>query len=410
LWITGLTADRWPRPADPDPFLSIAQQRAAAMPWATSAGELARAQRAMGRVLGAAGTVVISWPTQVDDTRSEASALIPSDLALLAPLTPGVACGEAIFRASRTETVADPGTPLMARAQILRGGTRVLELQAKCPFRAFGELRLQAARLESPRPGIARRLRGQLAHRALELLWRDLKSQAQLRSLLPERRHELVESSIRLASVELTHATSPRLLRLEQAWLAQAIEALLEHELQRAPFEVRALELDERQEIGGIALQFRVDRIDEIEASAGGGEFIIDYKTGRPVTPRWLGARRDMPQLPAYAVARPGPVAGLAFAQLNLNEPGFRGLAARAEVRPAIREPRAARGLVEAADGFETLLANWRAWTTRLVEGHAAGEARVDPISPETCRECALAALCRIGPDMPQDDEEADGE
>ena len=101
---------------------------------------------------------------------------------------------------------------------------------------------------------------------------------------------------------------------------------------------------------------------------------------------------------------------GLAFAQLNLREPGFRGLAARDEARPAIREPRAARGFLDAADGFEALLANWRAWTAGLVESHVAGEARVDPISPETCRECALASLCRIGPDMSPEDEATDGD
>ena len=48
----------------------------------------------------------------------------------------------------------------------MRGGVRPLTLQAECGFHAYGELRLGARELEEPAPGIDRRTRGQLLHKA----------------------------------------------------------------------------------------------------------------------------------------------------------------------------------------------------------------------------------------------------
>ncbi len=405
LWIAGLSADRWPRSAEPDPFLPIVRQRAAGMPWASAADTLALAQRSMHRLLSAAPEIVMSWPGHIDDSVSGPSPLIPAGLAAWRPAAHEVTFAEAIQAASRMEAIRDPGTPILPAPDALRGGTRILELQAKCPFRAFGELRLAAQRLESPRPGIARQLRGQLAHRALELLWRELGSQGELRALQTERLQSLVAAAVNQAARELATAAPRRLIAIERTRLGNAIEALLAKELERAPFHVVAVEVNERHQVGGVALNFRIDRIDELEASAGGGEFIIDYKTGRPTTPRWIGAGRDMPQLPAYAVARSRPLAGLAFAELDVRKPGFRGLAAGAEAGRAIREPRSARKLLKDANGLDTVLADWGAWTAGLMAGYVAGDARINPVSASTCRECALAALCRIGPDLPAEDE-----
>ncbi|HZF15209.1 MAG TPA: PD-(D/E)XK nuclease family protein [Steroidobacteraceae bacterium] len=405
LWITGLSAERWPRTAEPDPFLPIAGQRAARMPWASAADALQASQRAMRRLMGAAPEIIVSWPAHSDDAMTEPSSLIPAGLAQWEPAGHGPTFAEAIRAASRMETLRDPGTPISPKPEILQGGTRVLELQAKCPFRAFGELRLQALRLESPRPGIARQLRGQLAHRSLEIVWRELGSQASLRALPLPGLQSIVATAVTRASAELASGVPRRLLEIERRRLAQAIEALLAVELGRAPFQVIAVEVSERHEVGGVALNFRIDRIDELEATAGGGEFIIDYKTGRPTAPRWVGAGRDMPQLPAYAAARSRPLAGLAFAELNVRNPGFRGLAGGDAARTGIREPRAARKLLADTSGLDALVADWRAWTSGLVAAHIDGDARVDPVSASTCRECALAALCRIGPDQPADDE-----
>lgn len=407
LWVCGLTADRWPRSAEPDSFLPVDQQRLLGMPWASAAGELASACSAMERLSGAAHELVLSWPRQIDEAECEPSPLIAAGVARYAAARSEQTFAERIHAAGRIEMIDDRGPAHTGTQDALRGGTRVLELQAKCPFRAFGELRLDARRLESPRPGIPPTARGQLAHRTLECLWRELGSQAQLLALAPEALASLIERAVGAACDELAGKVSRRLIELERGWLAKAVAALIVEEKKRAPFRVSQLEVSERYAIGGAVLSLRIDRIDEIDAAAGGGEFIIDYKTGRGGSPRWLGPHRDMPQLPAYAVSRRGPVAGLALAQLNVLSPGFRGLAASDAVRPAIRAPRDAQ---IGDEGLGRQIEEWRAWIEALVRSYVAGDAQVDPNSPQTCRECSLAALCRIGADVPVEDGDGNGE
>src|SRR6185437_10783559 len=117
------------------------------------------------------------------------------------------------------ETVADIA-PRWTSDRPMRGGTRLLELQARCPFRAFAEMRLGAAALPEPKPGVAAPLRGRILHRALELLWQGLSGRAALEALSEEERERRVEHSARRALEELGSAVSPcappRLLAREQ--------------------------------------------------------------------------------------------------------------------------------------------------------------------------------------------------
>jgi probable DNA repair protein len=412
LWVSGLTAERWPRAAEPDPFLPIGLQRALAMPWATAARELERARRATGRLLGAARELILSSPRQIEESLCEPSPLIPADLEELPAIDSEPTYATRIHAARQLESIDDAGPALTIVGDTLRGGARRAELQAKCPFQAFGEFRLQAVRLESARPGISPRLRGQLVHRMFEHLWRELGSQERLRAL-SRMKTELegrIEAAAAAACADLAAGAPPRLIELERSWLVKVAAAVLEKENERAPFRVLQLETTTRFTLGEVTLLLKIDRIDELEAAAGGGEFIIDYKTGRETAARWFGARRDLPQLPLYALSRAAPVAGLAFARANLRAPGFRGLATNATAGQGIREPRRPREFQPEAGGFPAILADWRRWLTGLIGDHLAGVARVDPVSSQTCRECALAALCRIGADLPADEESDDGD
>jgi hypothetical protein len=202
-----------------------------------------------------------------------------------------------------------------------------------------------------------------------------------------------------------------RLVALERHWLTSVIAVLLsEEKKRRVPFRVVGLEVNERFVVGSAALALKIDRIDELDAAAGGGEIVLDYKLTSPATTRWVGAHRDLPQLPLYAVTRPRPPAGIAFVGANLRQPGFSGMAVDSAVGPGFREPREFRDSETRNRSFAEQIEDWRAWVTGLVKDHVAGVAFVDPISAETCRECALAALCRIGSDMPADQGENDGD
>ena len=70
--------------------------------------------------------------------------------------------------------------PLPLSQPQVRGGSRVFAHQAACPFRAFAEHRLVARPLERLQVGLGPMRSGTLMHRALELLWRELRTQQAL--------------------------------------------------------------------------------------------------------------------------------------------------------------------------------------------------------------------------------------
>ncbi len=407
LWITGLTADCWPRAVEPDPFLPLELQRALGMPGVSASSELEQARRATADLLGAAGEVIISWPQQIEDAAALPSPLLPATLADYEPGARIADIAERAFLERRIEIVRDTGPPFATPAGTLRGGAQVTELQAKCPFRAFGELRLAALTLDTPTPGIARSVRGRVVHRAFERLWRELASHARLTASTPAQLESMIHDAVNAACIENQLIEPRRLVSLERQWLVKVMTALLATERRRAPFNVRALEVKESFAVDGALLALSIDRVDVLES---GGEVIIDYKTGNSSATRWLGPKRDLPQLPLYAVTRAQPQAGLAFARVNLREPGFSGMAAAAGVGPGFRVPREFRAIEDKARSFAEQIEDWRRWVTALVNDHVAGVARVDPLSDQICRECALAALCRVGSDAPIDERNGDAD
>lgn len=407
LWVTGFTADRWPRAVEPDPFLPLELQKSLAMSGLSAASELEKARRATADLLTAAGEVIFSWPQQVEDSAVEPSPLLPRSLVDYDRGARTVDIAERALLECCVEVVPDPGPPIPLSTGNLRGGAQVTELQAKCPFRAFGELRLQARALESPTPGIARSVRGRVVHRAFERLWRELASHAGLIASTPAQLDTMIDSAVHVACIENQLVEPRRLVGLERQWLTKVMKEMLGIERKRAPFKVRALEVEERFAVGEAVLALVIDRIDELDA---GGEIIIDYKTGRPSATRWLGPKRDLPQLPLYAVARSQPQSGLAFARVNLREPGFSGMAGERGVGPGFRTPGEFRAAEHKARTFAEQLEDWRHWVTALITDHVAGVARVDPVSDLTCRECSLAALCRVGSDAPLEERDDDAD
>ena len=76
----------------------------------------------------------------------------------------------------------------------------VLELQSLCAFRAFAELRLGSAPLDTPAPGVTPQERGQLIHAALEALWKVLKDSQSLQELSADDLNALISRSVAQAA------------------------------------------------------------------------------------------------------------------------------------------------------------------------------------------------------------------
>ncbi len=404
LWVSGLTADRFPTAVSPTPFLPLGLQRARGLPGATAAGTLGDARRTLAAWRTAAPELVLSAPQQDDDGPLLRSVLIPAAPPPQLP-QPAPRRAEVLRAAARLEPFDGGALPSLAAGAPLAGGARVLELQALCPFRAGAELRLGAAALESPASGLPRRVRGELAHAALAEFWRGVGSQQALLVLSAELRAQAVTAAVGHAfRSHRRPLPRSRLLELERQWLGRVLDQLLEVEARREPFEVVEREAEHLASPAGHALRVRVDRVDRL---ASGATALIDYKTGRHTPRRWAGPRPDAVQLAIYALARPEPPEAVAIARLALGNAGFVGVAARDGLLPGVAGVGGAGRAELEGYTWRGLLGEWRRTTDELARAHAAGEAAVDP-APAACERCALAALCRIdtvdtGVDLPRE-------
>jgi probable DNA repair protein len=398
LWVSGMRDDVWPPPAQPNPFLPIALQRRHGVPQATAALTREHAESVTRRWLAAADEVIVSYPATDGESVLRPSPLIvplpeiaPEECV---PLFPRLA--DAIYAARAREPLPDARAPAVDASLPTRGGTSVLKDYAACPFRAFARHRLGAKALDEPAPGLTAMERGLLVHSVLAKIWGELGDAARLQAIAPADLDALIAAHTRSALAE-SRAGRPALGAvfegIERACIEKLARAWLDIERTRPPFRVLEREQSHAMEIGGLAMRARVDRVDELP---DGSRIVIDYKTGKASANGWSGERPDEPQLPAYAsFAIEGDVAGIAFACLGGEAPRFAGLARASGSLPGVRQV-AGKDDPEPARAWDAMRASWRATLTRLAHDYRAGDARVDPKTPVTCRYCDLHTLCRV--------------
>lgn len=404
LWVAGLHAEAFPQPPTPDPFVPLEAQLRAAWPAASAAGRLTEARSLLASWRAAAQELVLSAPR-----RSEDLDLLPSPLLgewLEAGAGDGMrAASEPVWLALRahrpdlTEPWHDAGLP-WDRAEPLPAGTRSLELQNQCPFRAYAELRLGCTELPACEPGVAPDFRGRLLHAALQQLWNTLRDSRSLGELAQSALDEHIDRSVEQALAKLLAAEdappSQAALARERRRSERLMRQLLELERQRPAFTVRHTEYASHLDLGGCRLRVRMDRIDALES---GGLAILDYKSGRTVSADWYGERPSHPQLLAYLAALGDGVIALATVNVTAREVRFQGIAAQAGLLPRVAGVKATAG---SGDAWRARVSEWRDRVQHLALDFAAAAAPVDP-KPGACDYCSLGSLCRIG-DAPRGD------
>jgi probable DNA repair protein len=400
LMVLGLVEGAWPRSARPNPLLPIELQRSRGLPASSAQWELAFARRAQAGWRRSAAEVVFSFHDTDGEIALTASPLLAgfpeTTLARLAVAAPRD-WRAATHATADLERVADWQANALPEAVALRGGARVLQDQAACPFRAFAVHRLGAISLEHPHEGLDARDRGSLLHGAMAALWSELQGFATLHAMSSEEIVAVVGRSVdtALARVRPKRASAlrTRFLELERERLVALLHEWLQLERQRDPFEVVATEQAVAVTIGGLVLQLRLDRVDRL---ARGGELLIDYKTGVTGVGAWMGDRPEEPQLPLYSLTRPEAPAAVAFAQVRRSHCALLGLAAHTPAPDGVK-PLAQSVHAQRLPTWSALLAAWRITLERLAESFRSGAAVVDPKRrPLACRRCDLSALCRV--------------
>ena len=406
LWIAGLAAERWPRPAQPHPLLPLSWQRDHDVPRSSAARELRFARTTTAMLVRGARHVVVSYAQGVDDDRpprpSELIAeLGPSAFVLQFSDTRGAQYARQI-QAVRPilETISDRRAPIIAEGTRIRGGAHFFEAQGNCPFQAVALHRLDADRWPDLPVGLTAIERGTLVHAAFAAFWGDVRDSATLTALsegaLTERIAAATETARRAVTGERWRWIPPAIAAGETSRIAALMREWIDrYERRRPPFAVEANEFKVELALAGIALRLRIDRVDRTDD----GAVIIDYKTGLTLAPKfWFDPRPRSPQIGLYAWARrqtapESPARAVAYAQLRSGELKVNGVAADSVIWPALTA-------VEntAALSWPQFEAWWETQLRALAEEMRAGVADVAPREgTKTCRTCGLWSLCRVG-------------
>jgi ATP-dependent helicase/nuclease subunit B len=389
LWVSGMHDGTLPASLRPCPLLPASLQRERGMPRACPDTELALARRIVERLATAAPEVRFSYPERRED-----EPLRPSPLLRRLPAPAGAAVSfldlaRRGFDSRHTERIEDRrGPPVEGE---VRGGSGLLAAQSACPFQAFAVHRLAARPMESASPGVDALTRGHFVHLALRRLWESLQDRDGLVALDTSARQARVRAALESAATEALAGLPGGLVRIELEEAALRIAELLEIEMLRPPFRVRALESAVALALGPLRLRGRIDRLDEVP----GGLAVIDYKSGQAAAGDWDGDRPREPQMPLYALACGNQVAALAYASLKPGAVGFEGRASTQEVLGAALRMRGE----PSAEDWQAQFEGWRITLERLATAFAAGDARVDPLrvsgARSPCGYCHLQVLCR---------------
>jgi len=407
MWVMGLHDGAWPARAAATPFIPLELQLQHDVPHASSEMEVQFAEAVCDRLLRSAGEIVFSFPRKEGDMLLRPSPLLGGfERKPLEEISgePTSSWGDVLAGSCESESICDEMGPAIAAGTLVKGGTKVLEMQSACPFRAFAELRLGATEMDSPQAGLDNMQRGDIVHKAMEFIWKRLKTRDELLKCeaLGELVDECVGQAIEAARISRNTEWEQRLTEIERDRVKGLILELLELDKQRAPFKVAEEEQKRQIVFGELQLDVRVDRIDRIE---DGRQVVVDYKTGEVKVNSWEGHRPEQPQLPAYAAAMTGEIAAVTFAQVKAGAVGYRGYSPESAVVDAGDYSKTLPGKL--GEALPSVVLRWKNTVERLAREHREGRAKVDPAKPpETCKYCPLPALCRISQsDLVQHDE-----
>jgi len=404
LWVSGLDSDQWPPVSVPSSFISIKQQQLAGVPDSAPALRLALAEKEMDLWMRSADELYLCHARIRDGLELNPASIIahvaPSvlldDTALL-----GTA---ALIQASADmQCVEDSHGPQLEFGTKVKGGTRLLENQARCPFKAFALHRLRIKKLEEAGIGLDPRQHGNLFHYAMQLFWQRLGTHEQLLAQSSEQLDELIKTVIEDAMKEynieskLQGLQSRYLFRLINDWIAQV-------ERKRQPFSVTKLEQELDIDIAGVGISVQVDRVDLL---ASGETIVIDYKTGQHnAIKAWSEPRIENPQLPLYAGTN-SKVEGVCFAQVFPNKNKLIGTTSVDDIVGNLKAPMKTRSFGKKLESWEHAREHWADSLNMLATEIREGVATITPVD-KACDFCELASLCRISNERDEADQSAD--
>lgn len=409
LIVVGFARNNWPAKAQFSPFLPVRFQQDNQTPGSSAEREFKYTQKLSQSLLNGASNIWITYSQAELESLTAESALF-SHLPISA-LNEWVALEDKYKVKPDYQWLTDERISL--NPSEIKGGAYMLSFYASCPFKGMSQFQLGIRAQQQTQQGIEAKTRGAWLHKALELLWQEIKESKTLNQLSQQELEKLVEQKLSQSKVEfekqLYATASKTIVDLEFEKLTQQILQWLKIDKQAGEFSV-ATEVEKELTIGPLQLKFIVDRIDSL---ADGSIAIIDYKTGNVDVKKWLGPRPDEAQMPAYVLACGNQsISSLSYAKIKTGEIKRVGVwfdASNAaspeqtyqflEFSQDSRKDRTryyqANPTLELSD--KSLANQWHENLNTLVDAIAEGQMPVSPKSRvESCRYCDFADFCRI--------------
>ncbi|EKD55281.1 MAG: hypothetical protein ACD_60C00018G0006 [uncultured bacterium] len=397
LWVMGFDDTHWPAAPKPHPLIPKQLQKKLHMPHATSERELIYCKKLVTQLKEHPKNIIFSHAEKEEEMDLRPSPLLNHiDTITLddIKLSDYESIPEKIHSKKSSEIFLNDIAPPINDTEIIHGGTAIFKQQAACPFKAFTELRLHARSLETPTLGLRNIERGNIMHKALELIWKIIKNSDNLKLLTELELKKLIQENVNHAIRNVVPDNlQKKYLLLEQKRLEKSLLEWLMLEKNRPAFNVIFQEHETHCSIGKIPLTLRIDRVDELN---DGQYLIIDYKTGKNNhIKNWFSDRLDEPQLPLYCIANAEKTIGIAFGQLHADNMDLMGISKKnidissIKTLPEISYAKSSQ--------WEQQLQEWKKTLESLSHDFQQGIATVDPKDrDQTCNHCTLHTFCRI--------------
>ncbi|RDX36305.1 hypothetical protein DZA50_04345 [Kangiella sp. HD9-110m-PIT-SAG07] len=287
----------------------------------------------------------------------------------------------------------------------VKGGTGLLRMQAASPFDAYLKYRLELESFEEDGLGVSFMERGNLFHKAMQLIWSRLETQKALLALSKDQLSDLINKTTQFV---LSEASRHIYLLQNQAFLdieVQRLQALIHESLtldkSREPFTVIGTEVPREVELAGLTFRIVIDRIDQL---SDGRLLIIDYKTGQPKLVSLFQDPVAEPQLLLYAISEQArsakqekqDVAGVLFMQAHLKACKYIGITDESDMLDGVKALHEIK-YNPYPDDFSVAIKLWRSMLDKIASDFKQGNAGLTDYSGDFSDHLAVSRWSQRG-------------